>query len=114
MSIDLNNLDLNAFDFNQIEKQTGVNPFEQDKKSYVDERFYTLTKDKDMKGQAIIAFLPLMLQLKSQKIKNVINQSGPLRVLDLQIRSMKLMFQCGKRIPMLQENINLKRDLLQI
>ena len=60
MSIDLNNLDLNAFDFNQIEKQTGVNPFEQDKKSYVDERFYTLTKDKDMKGQAIIAFLPDM------------------------------------------------------
>ena len=56
MSIDLNNLDLNAFDFNQIEKQTGVNPFEQDKKSYVDERFYTLAKDKDMKGRILAGY----------------------------------------------------------
>lgn len=57
-NIDLNNLDLNAFDFNAIEKVTGTNPFEQDKKSYADERFYILTKDKDSKGQAVIAFMP--------------------------------------------------------
>lgn len=59
MNIDLNNLNLDAFDFDAIEKASGANPFEQDgKKSYVDERFYTLTKDKESKGQAIIAFMP--------------------------------------------------------
>lgn len=60
MNIDLNNIDLNAFDFNSIESATGNNPFEQDKKSYVDDRFYILSKDKEMKGQAIIAFIPDM------------------------------------------------------
>lgn len=59
MNIDLNNINLDAFDFDAIEKASGTNPFEQDKKSsYVDERFYVLSKDKESKGQAIIAFMP--------------------------------------------------------
>lgn len=54
----MENFDLNSFDFDAMSKALGSNPFEQDKKSWKDERFYTLPKNKDGSGQAIIALLP--------------------------------------------------------
>ena len=54
----MENFDLNSFDFDAMSKALGSNPFDQDKKSYKDERFYTLPKNKDGSGQAIVALLP--------------------------------------------------------
>lgn len=54
----MENFDINSFDFDSMAKALGSNPFEQGKKSYKDERFYTLPKNKDGSGQAIIALLP--------------------------------------------------------
>ena len=54
----MENFDINSFDFDSMAKALGSNPFEQNKKSYKDERFYTLPKNKDGSGQAIIALLP--------------------------------------------------------
>lgn len=54
----MENFDLNSFDFDAMSKALGSNPFDSDKKSYKDERFYTLPKNKDGSGQAIIALLP--------------------------------------------------------
>lgn len=54
----MENFDINSFDFDSMAKALGSNPFEQNKKSYKDERFYTLTKNKDGSGQAVIALLP--------------------------------------------------------
>lgn len=54
----MENFDINSFDFDSMAKALGSNPFEQNKKSYKDERFYTLNKNKDGSGQAVIALLP--------------------------------------------------------
>lgn len=54
----MENFDINSFDFDSMAKALGSNPFEQNKKSYKDERFYTLPKNKDGSGQAVIALLP--------------------------------------------------------
>ena len=54
----MENFDINSFDFDSMAKALGSNPFEQNKKSYKDERFYTLPKAKDGSGQAVIALLP--------------------------------------------------------
>lgn len=54
----MENFDINSFDFDSMAKALGSNPFEQGKKSYKDERFYTLPKAKDGSGQAVIALLP--------------------------------------------------------
>lgn len=54
----MENFDINSFDFDSMAKALGSNPFEQNKKSYKDERFYTLTKAKDGSGQAVVALLP--------------------------------------------------------
>lgn len=54
----MENFDINSFDFDSMAKALGSNPFEQNKKSYKDERFYTLTKNKDGSGQAVVALLP--------------------------------------------------------
>lgn len=54
----MENFDINSFDFDSMAKALGSNPFEQNKKSYKDERFYTLPKKKDGSGQAVVALLP--------------------------------------------------------
>ena len=54
----MENFDLNSFDFDNMTNAIGANPFEEEKKEYVDERFYKLDKDKNSNGQAIIALLP--------------------------------------------------------
>ena len=54
----MENFDINSFDFDSMAKALGSNPFEQNKKSYKDERFYTLPKAKDGSGQAVVALLP--------------------------------------------------------
>lgn len=84
----MENFDINAYDFGTMTSETGVNPFEE-KKSYSDERFYTLSKNSEGVGQAIIALLPdmhknttiKMLKLNttipSGKIKRWINTWSP-------------------------------------
>lgn len=48
-----------SFDFDSLVESTDSNPFVANKKSFeADSRFYTLTKDADGDGQALIAFLP--------------------------------------------------------
>lgn len=49
--------DFNFESFN-FENLAGDNPFGEQKQSYSDDRFYTLPKDKDGNGSAIIRFLP--------------------------------------------------------
>lgn len=49
-------MDINDFNFDSITAENG-NVFEE-KKSYADERFYTLPKKSDGSGSAIIAFMP--------------------------------------------------------
>lgn len=53
-----NIFDADAFDFDKMNAAIGSNPFEDSKKSYADERFYKLDKDKNSNGQAIIALVP--------------------------------------------------------
>lgn len=50
-------MDLNFESFN-FEDLAGSDPFGEQKASYVDERFYKLTKDENGEGAAIIRFLP--------------------------------------------------------
>lgn len=51
--------DLNAFDFDSMKTALGGDPFADASKKYeVDNRFYTLPKNEDGAGVAIIAFLP--------------------------------------------------------
>lgn len=54
----MNDFDLNSFDFENMTKSIGDNPFDDKNKLYVDERFYKLDKDKSGNGQAIIALVP--------------------------------------------------------
>lgn len=75
----MENFDINSFDFDSMTKSLGSNPFDQEKKSYKDERFYTLPKNKDGSGQAIIALLPDAHKhsiMKMYKINTTIQHGG--------------------------------------
>ena len=75
----MENFDVNSFDFDTMAKALGSNPFDSDKKSYKDDRFYTLPKNKDGSGQAIIALLPDAHKhtfLKLFKINTTIQNGG--------------------------------------
>ena len=88
----MENFDINSFDFDSMAKALGSNPFEQGKKSYKDERFYTLPKNKDGSGQAIIALLPDAHKhsiIKLFKINTTI-QHGLQSQLECHAHSMKL------------------------
>ena len=51
--------DENSFNFGAMKEAVGVDPFAQETTRYAkDERFYTLTKNKDGDGGAVIRFLP--------------------------------------------------------
>lgn len=50
-------IDSGFFDFDNMVSSLGANPFEETRK-YGDSRFYTLPKDENGEGSAIIAFLP--------------------------------------------------------
>lgn len=76
-------IDANAFNFDALKEQLGTNPFEDKSKQYAkDERFYTLQKDKDGNGAALIRFLPdsekNMLQ-RLYKINTTIVKDGKKR-----------------------------------
>jgi hypothetical protein len=50
---------VDAFNFDSMVEAVGIDPFAQEANKYAkDERFYTLTKDKDGNGAALIRFLP--------------------------------------------------------
>lgn len=53
----MSELNINDFDFESMSNAIGNNPFEKEK-SYTDERFYKLDKDKNSNGHAIIALVP--------------------------------------------------------
>jgi len=72
-----------AFNFDSMVKAVGKDPFAQTSNKYAkDERFYTLTKDKDGNGAALIRFLPDsekgMIQ-KMFKINTTITKNGKKR-----------------------------------
>lgn len=76
-------IDANAFNFDALKEQLGTDPFEDKSKQYAkDERFYTLQKDKDGNGAALIRFLPdsekNMLQ-RLYKINTTIVKDGKKR-----------------------------------
>jgi len=51
--------DASAFNFNTMAQEVGIDPFAATSKKYAkDDRFYTLKKDKDGNGAALIRFLP--------------------------------------------------------
>lgn len=65
-----------SFDFNAL--TNGEDPFKETKSFEVDERFYTLTKDENGNGQALIIFLPdaekrLMQQVYKINSNNMVN-----------------------------------------
>jgi len=52
-------LDVNAFNFESLKEELGIDPFAGQSTSYArDERFFILTKDIDGNGAALIRFLP--------------------------------------------------------
>ena len=52
-------IDANAFNFDALKQELGADPFAEKSNKYAkDERFYTLAKDKDGNGAALIRFLP--------------------------------------------------------
>jgi len=52
-------IDENAWNFDAMKEAVGVDPFAETANKYArDERFYTLSKDKDGNGAALIRFLP--------------------------------------------------------
>lgn len=51
----MSNLNFEAFNFENLATE---NPFGEQKTSFVDERFYKLSKDADSRGAAVIRFLP--------------------------------------------------------
>ena len=52
-------IDANAFNFDAMKEAVGVDPFAEKSNRYAkDERFYTLAKDKNGSGAALIRFLP--------------------------------------------------------
>lgn len=71
-----------SFDFSSIVANLGANPFENKEKSYVDERFYTLPKNSDGSGSAIIALLPdsnMIPIIKMLKLDTTIERNGQRR-----------------------------------
>ena len=75
----MENIDVNSFNFDSMVKALGSNPFDAGKKSYKDERFYTLPKNKDGSGHAIVALLPDAHKhcvLKMFKINTTIQNGG--------------------------------------
>lgn len=71
--------DASMFNFETMKQVVGADPFAQEANKYAkDERFYTLTKDKDGNGAALIRFLPdsergmiqRMYKINSTIIKN--------------------------------------------
>ena len=55
----MENTGIDAFNFDNMVQAVGIDPFAQSANKYAkDERFYTLTKDKDGNGAALIRFLP--------------------------------------------------------
>jgi len=78
-----NTMNADMFNFDAMVKSVGIDPFAQDTTKYAkDERFYTLTKDKDDNGAALIRFLPdseqHMIQ-KMMKINTTITKNGKKR-----------------------------------
>ena len=76
-------LDASAFNFDAMKEAVGVDPFAADTNRYAsDERFYTLSKDKEGNGAALIRFLPDsekgMIQ-KLFKINTTITKNGKKR-----------------------------------
>ena len=69
-------MDANAFDFNALKETLGVDPFAKQANKYAkDERFYTLTKDTEGNGAALIRFLPdseKRMIIQMQKINTTI------------------------------------------
>jgi hypothetical protein len=52
-------LDASSFNFDAMKEELGVDPFAKESNRYAkDDRFYTLAKDKEGKGAALIRFLP--------------------------------------------------------
>ena len=76
-------IDASAFNFDAMKEAAGTNPFaEQTNKYAKDERFYTLSKDKDGNGGALIRFLPDSEQGMIQrlyKINTTITKNGKKR-----------------------------------
>lgn len=75
--------EFDAFNFDTMKEAVGIDPFAQTANKYAkDERFYTLTKDKDGNGAALIRFLPdserHMIQ-KMFKINTTIVKNGKKR-----------------------------------
>jgi len=74
---------VDAFDFNALKEAVGVDPFAKQANKYAkDERFYTLSKDKEGNGAALIRFLPdsnkrMIIQLA--KINTTITKNGKKR-----------------------------------
>lgn len=73
---------MDSFDFGSIVKALGENPFAKSEKSYVDERFYVLPKNKEGAGSAIVALLPDMNMIpiiKMYKLDTTIERNGQRR-----------------------------------
>ena len=76
-------IDASIFNFDAMKEAVGVDPFAQESSRYArDERFYTLAKDKEGNGAALIRFLPDsekgMIQ-KMFKINTTITKNGKKR-----------------------------------
>ena len=72
-------MEASEFDFNALKAAVGVDPFaKQSNKFATDDRFYTLKKDKDGNGAALIRFLPdsekrMIVQLQKINTTIVVN-----------------------------------------
>lgn len=79
----MSTLDASAFNFDAMKEAVGTDPFAQANTAYgKDDRFYTLSKDKDGNGAALIRFMPdsekgMIQQL--YKINTTISKNGKKR-----------------------------------
>jgi hypothetical protein len=79
----MSTIDASAFNFAAMKEAVGIDPFAQPDNKYArDERFYSLQKDKDGNGAALIRFLPdsetrLIQQL--YKINSTVTKNGKKR-----------------------------------
>jgi len=76
-------MEANFFDFNVMKEAVGKDPFAKEANKYArDERFYTLAKDKDGNGAALIRFMPdserAMIQ-RMFKVNSTITKNGKKR-----------------------------------
>lgn len=81
----MSTFDINAFDFSAITEANNANPFDNKKTFEKDERFYTLPKDENGNGAAIIAFLPdsqKNIFKKLYKINTTVTKDGKKRFLN--------------------------------